>query len=371
MPEPLPPITIPLADLKRQHAALRPQLDAAVAGVIDDCDFVRGEAVHTFETEFAAWIGARFAVGVGSGTDALYLALAGGGVGDGDEVITAANSFAATAEAIVLTGATPVFADVDDETLCLDPASLEECITPRSKAVIPVHLHGHPADMDGINALARQHGLLVVEDAAQAHGTSFGGVKAGALGDVGCFSFFPSKNLGCAGDGGMVITDDEEIFKTVGVIHDHGRGAMPGHSAVGLCSRLDTIQAAMLRVKFPHLEAWNRTRAELAARYRELLGGCPDLRLPAHHEGSVYHHFAPRTPRRDGLREHLRARGIATGVHYGNAIPEEPAYARFRTVPTPVSERSCREVVSLPLFPEMREDELETVAREVRAFLEG
>lgn len=362
---------IPLADLRRQHQGLRPALDAAMAKVMDACDFVRGEAVRQFEQQFAAYVGTRFAVGVGSGTDALYLALAGAGVGHGDEVITAANSFAATAEAIVMTGATPVFADVEDESLCLDPRSLERCLTSRSRAVIPVHLHGYPAPMDEINTLAREHSLLVVEDAAQAHGARLGQARAGALGDVGCFSFFPSKNLGCAGDGGLVATSDEKIARKVGMIHDHGRGEQAGHSVVGQCSRLDTIQAAMLLVKLPLLEGWNQQRCRLAAFYRELLDGCPDLRLPPHHHGAVYHHFAPRTPRRDALREHLKQHGIASGVHYSHAIPEETAYAAFRSVPTPVSEQSCREVVSLPLFPEMREDEVETVAREVRAFLQG
>lgn len=366
-----PEITIPLADLRRQHEALRPALDAAIAEVMDTCDFVRGEAVHRFEAEFAAWVGTRFAVGVGSGTDALYLSLAGAGVGKGDQVITAANSFAATAEAIVMTGATPVFADVDDETLCLDPNSLRACLTPRSRAVIPVHLHGYPAPMDAINAIAAERELLVVEDAAQAHGAMLGDVRAGALGDVGCFSFFPSKNLGCAGDGGLVATNDEGIARKVGMIHDHGRGDQAGHSVVGQCSRLDTIQAAMLLIKLPYLEAWNKRRKRLAARYRELLDGCPDLCLPPAHPGAVYHHFAPRTPRRDALREHLKLKGIASGVHYSHAIPEEPAYAAYRTVPTPVSEKSCREVVSLPIFPEMREDEVEVVAREVRSFLQG
>ena len=342
-----------------------------MAKVMDACDFVRGEAVRQFEQQFAAYVGTRFAVGVGSGTDALYLALAGAGVGHGDEVITAANSFAATAEAIVMTGATPVFADVEDESLCLDPRSLERCLTSRSRAVIPVHLHGYPAPMDEINTLAREHSLLVVEDAAQAHGARLGQARAGALGDVGCFSFFPSKNLGCAGDGGLVATSDEKIARKVGMIHDHGRGEQAGHSVVGQCSRLDTIQAAMLLVKLPLLEGWNQQRCRLAAFYRELLDGCPDLRLPPHHHGAVYHHFAPRTPRRDALREHLKQHGIASGVHYSHAIPEETAYAAFRSVPTPVSEQSCREVVSLPLFPEMREDEVETVAREVRAFLQG
>jgi len=365
---------IPLADLNRQHSPLRDELDAALAAVLDRGDYVRGEEVARLEQAFAEYLGVAHAVGVGSGTDALYLALAGAGVGRGDEVITAANSFAATAEAIVLTGATPVFADVDEQTLCLDPASVEAALTPRSRALIPVHLHGHVADMDGLGALARGNDLLVVEDAAQAHGARMGGSEgpmAGTFGHAGAFSFFPSKNLGCCGDGGLLVTDDAELAAQITMLHDHGRSGGRHHSVAGICSRLDTLQAAILMVKFPHLEAWNRSRRELAGRYDALLSGCPDLRLPPRCEGSVYHHYAVRTSRRDALRRSLADQGIATGVHYPHAIPEEPAFQQFRTVPTPTSERSCREVVSLPLFPEMTAEEVERVAAAVRAFLEG
>ena len=225
--------------------------------------------------------------------------------------------------------------------------------------------------MDEIAALARERDLLLVEDAAQAHGARNGTGQAGTLGDVGCFSFFPSKNLGCCGDGGLVATNSEEIANRVEMIHDHGRTGGRHHAVAGLCSRLDTIQAAILRVKLPHLDRWNERRRTLARRYKALLDGCPDLRLPPYDEGAVFHHYAVRTSRRDELKEQLGNKGIASGIHYPHAIPEEPAYARYRTVPTPVSERSCREVLSLPLFPEMRDQEVETVVKEVRAFLEA
>ena len=363
----MPEQKIPLADLGRQHAALRQEMDAAMALVLDRCDFIRGEALGRFEREFARFVGTDFSLGVGSGTDAISLALVAAGVGTGDEVVTAANTFAATAEAIIMAGARPVFCDVDDETLCLDPASLQQVLTSRTRAVIPVHLHGYMAPMEAICGVAAAHGLKVVEDAAQAHGAVVDGRQAGTFGHAGCFSFFPSKNLGACGDGGAVATSDEAMAAKLSMLRDHGR-EQGTHVVVGQCSRLDTLQAAILAVKLPHLEAWNRRRREKAARYDRGLEGIEQLRLPCSHEGAVYHHYAVRTDRRDALRQHLTERNIASGVHYGKSVPQEPAYASLRTVETPVADASCQQVLSLPLFPEMTDHEVDRVVQAVRDF---
>ena len=363
---------IPLADLHRQHAPLRAELDAAVASVLDRCDFVRGAALGRFEQAFAEFLGAHHVVGVGSGTDALALALAALEVGPGHEVITAANSFAATAEAIVMVGAQPVFCDVDPETLNMDPGSLGQVVTERTRAVIPVHLHGLPAEMDAICALAAERGLRVVEDAAQAHGSVYRGRQAGTLGDAGCFSFFPSKNLGCCGDGGAVSTADEEVAKRLSMLRDHGRQrSSRRHAVVGQCSRLDTLQAAILEVKLPQLARWNERRRALAERYHHSLEGLSELGRPPLRPGAVFHHYVVKVPRRQQLRELLSGLGIATGVHYERSIPEEPAYARYRTIPTPVADASCQRTLSLPLFPEMTDEEVDRVVEAVRSFFAG
>jgi dTDP-4-amino-4,6-dideoxygalactose transaminase len=311
-------------------------------------------------------------VGVGSGTDAITLALIACEVGPGDEVVTAANSFAATAEAIRLCGATPVFADVDDDTLNLSPRALAEAITDRTRAVVPVHLHGLMTEMEPICAVAGDADIRVVEDAAQAHGArSSDGLLAGTVGHAGCFSFFPSKNLGACGDGGVVVTRDHKLAARVEVLRDHGREAGRGHVRSGCCSRLDTLQAAILAVKLPHLDAWNQRRQQLAARYDQGLSGIDGLRLHPHPPGAVLHHYVVRTGRREELRAHLRGQGIASGVHYPRSIPEEPAFAVLRRAPTPVADRSCREVLSLPLFPEMTGEEQGRVVDAVRGFFSG
>ena len=364
---------IPLADLQRQHAVLRAEMDAAVAAVLDRCDFIRGEALRRFEQQFADYLGVPVVLGVGSGTDAISLALMAAGVGgEGpDEVVTAANTFAATAEAIIMAGARPVFCDVDDETLCMDPASLQQVITPQTRAVIPVHLHGHLCNMQAIGALAAEHDLKVVEDAAQAHGSRLDGRLAGTLGDAGCFSFFPSKNLGGCGDGGAVATADEALAAQLTMLRDHGRH-QGRHEVVGQCSRLDTLQAAILAVKLPYLDHWNERRRQLARRYDSGLAGLEsELRLPARHPGAVFHHYAVRTARRDELRAHLGSHNIASGVHYGASVPSEPAYAGLRTIPTPVADGSCQQVLSLPLFPEMTEGEVDRVVQVVKDFYQG
>ena len=361
---------IPLVDLERQRRNLSDELDAAIGDVLQRGDFIQGESCERFERAFADYLGVRHALGVGNGTDALVLALLATGVGSGDEVITAANTFTATAEAILIAGAVPVFADVDDHTLCLDPAAFERAITPRTAAVIPIHLHGHPAAMASITDIAAHKGVKVIEDAAQAQGCVTDGRRAGAIGDAGCFSFYPSKNLGAFGDGGLVSTDDEALAAIVRATRNHGRGAAGADPVVGRCSRLDSIQAAVLAVKLPHLESWNEQRRTLARQYDRRLGACADLTLPPRHSGAVYHHYAIRTHERDALGAALAADGIATGVHYACSLPLEPSYTRYRTAPTPVADQSCDEVLSLPIFPEMTPHEVDEVAAAVLAFFD-
>ncbi len=359
---------IPLVDLHRQHDALRAEIDAALREVLDRGDFVRGRACEEFEAAFADYTGARHALGVGNGTDALVLAMEALGVGPGHEVITAANTFAATAEAILMLCATPVFVDAEEGSLCLDPDAFEAAITPATTAVIPIHLHGHPADMDRICAVAAGHDIAVIEDAAQAQGCRINGRHAGTVGHAGCFSFYPSKNLGAMGDAGMVTTNDDRVAEYVRVARNHGRSPTGTHDMVGRCSRLDSMQAAVLGAKLPHLEGWNDRRRELAARYDRALDGCAQIVRPILDPGSVFHHYAILTQRRDELGAHLDRAGISTGAHYALSLPQEHAYARFAAIPTPVADRTSAEAISLPIFPEMTDDEVDRVVAAVLDF---
>lgn len=361
---------IPLVDLQRQHAALRAEIDDALRGVLDRGDFVRGKACEEFEAAFAEYTGARHALGVGNGTDALVLAMEALGVGPGHEVITAANTFAATAEAILMLCARPVFVDAEEGSLCLDPDAFEAAITPATSAVIPIHLHGHPAAMDRIGAIAAHHGIAVIEDAAQAQGCRIGARHAGTVGHAGCFSFYPSKNLGAMGDAGMVTTDDDRVAEFVRVARNHGRSPTGTHDVVGRCSRLDSMQAAVLGAKLPYLDGWNDRRRELAARYDRALARCHEIVRPIQDPGAVFHHYAILTTRRDELGTHLDRAGISTGAHYALSLPQEKAYARFATFSTPVADRTSAEAISLPIFPEMTEDELDRVVEAVLDFFD-
>ena len=357
-------MTIPLTDLKVQIATIRAEIDAAVAGVLDGGVFVGGEEVRLFEREFASCCGVKGAVGVGSGTDALSLALRALGVGAGDEVITVAHTFAATAEAIVAAGARPVFVDVRADTLLMDGGELERAVTPRTKAVIPVHLYGQVCDMDVLGEVARRRGLIVIEDAAQAHGARWKGRRVGGLGRVGCFSFFPAKNLGACGDAGAVVSDDEAVLDRVRMLADHGRTEKYRHEAVGVNSRLDALQASILRVKLRHLDRWNEARRSAAARYRELLADIGPV-LPQSTAGSepVWHLFVIRTGGRDELRRRLEASGIETGIHYPLPLHLQPAFLHRAggEGSLPVSEEAARSVLSLPLFPEITDGQLRRV----------
>jgi dTDP-4-amino-4,6-dideoxygalactose transaminase len=367
---------VPIVDLRAQYLRIREAVDAAVARVVASTQFIGGEECRLFEAEFAAFCGARHAVGVANGTDALTVALRAYGVGPGDEVVTVANTFIATGEAILLNGARPVFVDVDEASFTMDPAGLEAAISPRTKLILPVHLYGHPANVDAIAAVAARHRLPVLEDAAQAHGAEIGGRRAGSLGHAACFSFYPGKNLGAYGDAGMVTTNDADFAARVRQIANHGGGTHKyDNVVVGTNSRLDALQAAVLRAKLPELERWTAERRERALAYARLLEGTPALTLPREQGWgrSAWHLYTLRARDRDGLQAHLSARGIATAIHYPRPIHLQPAMAAAGGKPgdLPVSERLSREVIQVPLYPELPLETLERVAGEIRGFCAG
>jgi dTDP-4-amino-4,6-dideoxygalactose transaminase len=361
---------IPLVDLKAQYQDVKLEVDAAVAAVLEGGHFILGPEVSRFEQEFADYCNTPFAVGLNSGTSALHLALLAAGVGPGDEVITTAFTFVATVAAIEYTGARPVLVEIDPVTLTIDPARIENAITARTKAIIPVHLYGLPADMDPIMNIARANGLIVVEDACQAHGAEYKHRRAGSIGDIGCFSFYPGKNLGAAGDGGAITTANEEFARTVRMQRDWGAEQKYLHVIKGFNFRLDEIQAAILRVKLRRLEAWTELRRHHARAYDSLLADA-HVRLP--HSSSearhVYHLYAVRTLERDRVRSELHAAGIQAGIHYPIPVHLQPAYANlgYRRGDFPESERAADEVLSLPLYPEMTAAALERVARAVKS----
>lgn len=363
---------IPLVDLKAQYAAIRPEVRAAVDDVLDSAHFIQGRAVAEFERKFAAFCGAGFAVGVGSGTDALTLALRAVGVGAGHEVVTAANTFAATAEAVVAAGARPVFVDVDARHFNMTAEGLDAAITPRTRAAVPVHLYGQPAPMAEIMDVARRRSIKVVEDAAQAHGSECGGKRVGSWGDAAAFSFYPAKNLGAFGDAGAVVTGDEEIAGAVRMLRDHGRTGKYRHERVGVNSRLDTLQAAVLDVKLGHLEEWNRARRAVAAAYDAALDAAPGLTLPVETPGArhVYHLYVVRTRRRDELRRHAAENGVGVGIHYPVPLHLQPAFRHLGYGPGrfPVAERLAGSILSIPLYPEMQDAQVAQVVRTLTAF---
>ena len=365
--------TIPMVDLKAQYARIRAEVDAAMARVLESTAFIKGEDCGAFESEFAQYCGAKHAVGVANGTDALIVALRAYGVGPGDDVVTVANTFIATGEAILLNGARPVFVDVDPVTFTMDPARLERAITPGTKVIVPVHLYGHPADMEPILDIARRHGLPVLEDAAQAHGAEVGGRRVGSLGHAACFSFYPGKNLGAYGDAGAVVSNDGDFAARVRQIANHGGGANKyDNVVVGTNSRLDTLQAAVLRVKLRHLDRWNAERRERVQAYTRALADVPGLTLPRERAGarSVWHLYTVLTAERDALQQGLKAQGISTAVHYPRPIHLQPAMAAAGGAAgdLPVSERLSREVLCLPLYPELPAEDVDRVAASVRSF---
>jgi dTDP-4-amino-4,6-dideoxygalactose transaminase len=350
-------------DLKPQYAAIKDEIDAALRRVLGGGWYVLGPEVEAFEAEFAAYCGARYAVGVGSGTEALHLALWACNLQPGDEVVTVAHTAVPTINAISLTGARPVFVDVDPATRTMDPAAVAAAITPRTRALLPVHLYGHPADMAPLQALAREHGLALIEDAAQAHGAEYRGTRAGRLGDLAAFSFYPTKNLGAYGDGGMVVTDDPALAERLRLLRNYGQTDRYHHQIEGLNSRLDELQAAVLRVKLRHLDAWTAARRERAARYAARLRNvAPPTEAPwAHH---VYHLYVVTVPRREAVQAALAAAGIGTLVHYPIPAHLQPAYAHLGVArgSLPVTERLADEVLSLPLYPELAFEHIDEVA---------
>lgn len=361
-------MNVPFLDLARQVADLRPELERAVSEVLDGARFVGGEPLERFERAFADYCGAGHAVGVASGTDALEIALRAVGVEQGDEVVTAANTCIPTIAAIEGAGARPVLVDPDPTTYILNPGLLEEALTERTAAVVPVHLYGQCADMEEIVATARRHGLKVVEDAAQAHGAEYRGRRAGTLADAAAFSFYPTKNLGAMGDAGAVVTDDPDVAETARRLREYGERTRYESILHGRNSRLDTVQAAVLSAKLPHLDRWNSRRREVAALYAEALADIA-VTLPVERPGSlhVYHLFVLRVGARETLRERLSQRGVDTLIHYPRAVHEHPAYASLaRERGFPAAERLAREVVSLPCYPELSDDEALAVASAVR-----
>ena len=362
---------IPLVDLKAAYHRLQAEIDAAVARVLASGWYILGPEVRAFESEFAAYLGVEHAVGVASGTDAVLLALRALGVGPGDEVITVAHTAVATVTAIELCGATPRLVDIDPVTYTLDPTHLAAAITPRTRAIVPVHLYGAPADLDAILAVARAHGLLVVEDCAQAHGARTQGRTVGTLGDAAAFSFYPTKNLGALGDGGAVATNRPEVAERLRLLRQYGWRERYVSDVAGTNSRLDELQAAILRVRLGHLEAENEARRRLAARYDAALAGLP-IALPAARPADcpVYHLYVIRAAARDALAEHLRARGIGTGVHYPVPVHRQPAYAHLGYGPgsLPATEAAAAEVLSLPMYPDLTEGAVDTVAAAIRAY---
>ena len=362
-------MSIPMVDLKAQYRTIKEDVDLAISRVLENASFILGAEVGNFEQGFARYCTTKHAIGVSSGTAALQLALLACNVGPGDEVITTPFTFIATTAAISHVGATPVFVDIDPRTYNIDPAKIEAAITPQTKAILPVHLYGQPAQMDSILKVARDHDLRVIEDACQAIGATYHGQKAGSIGDVACFSFYPSKNLGGAGDGGMVVTDDDEIADFVRRVSNHGRTSHYGHASIGYTYRLDALQAAVLAVKLNHIDDWNDARRRHAKTYSELLASSGVL-VPFEAEGchSVYHVYAVRTPNRDSVVEQLRSAGIGVGVHYPLPVHRQPAYAHL-DLPEgsyPVSEACSRGVMSLPMYPELTREQIEQVVGVIR-----
>jgi dTDP-4-amino-4,6-dideoxygalactose transaminase len=354
---------IPFLDLKAQYRSIKPEIDEAVARVLESGQFVLGAEVAGFEREFADYCGGGEAIGVNSGTSALHLALLAAGVGPGDEVITTPFTFSATTATIRYCGATPVYVDIDPQTFNLDTAKLESAMTGRTKAILPVHLYGQPAEMDVICELARRRGIVVIEDAAQAHGAEYKGTRAGVLGDIACFSFYPTKNLGAYGEGGAVVTRDREYARVIRLLRNWG-GPRYEHLLPGYNYRMEEMMAAILRVKLRHLERWNAARRSLAAIYDALLADADVVapRAPAYVR-HVYHAYTIRAPRRDALAEELKTAGVQASVHYPSPSHLLPAYrdSRYRNGSLPAAERAALEVLSLPIYPELQREQVEAV----------
>jgi dTDP-4-amino-4,6-dideoxygalactose transaminase len=358
---------VPFVDLKAQHRPLAPEIEAAVHAVFERGDFILGAAVEQFEADYARFIGARHAIGVGTGLAAIELALRAFGVGPGDEVITAANTFIATVLAITGVGATPVFVDMDRESYTIDPAAVAAAVGSRTRAIVPVHLYGQPVDLDGVMAVAQRHNLLVIEDAAQAHGARYGNTRVGTFGHAAAFSFYPSKNLGAYGDAGIIVTNDDAAAGRMRLLRNYGQRVKYYHSVFGTNSRLDTVQAAILRVKLPHLDGWNAARRRHAARYAAALPAGVHPPAAAANREHIYHLYVIEADGRDRLQQRLRERQIDTGIHY-----PVPAHLQEACAPLghtagdfPATEAAAARILSLPMYPELTDAQIDYVVEAV------
>lgn len=362
---------IPLVDLNAQYQSIRAEIDAAIKDVIETAAFIRGPQLDDFEKKFAALCGSEYACCVGSGTEALHLALLALGIGPGDEVVTVTNTWISTAFAISHVGATPVLVDVDPETYQMDPLALESAITPRTKAVVAVHLYGHPAPMQKIKAVCNHHGLYLVEDVAQAILAEVDGVQVGTIGDIGCYSFYPSKNLGCFGDGGAVITNSSELGKKLKVLADYGQTSPFVHEVIGFNSRLNTLQATVLSVKMKRLVDWNAARRRHAQRYISAFADLP-IKLPTEMPNvrAVYHLFVIETDQRDACRAYLHEMGVSTQIHYPTPIHLQPCYRylNYNRKDFPVAEAASERILSLPIYPELSAQQMDKIINSMRNF---
>jgi dTDP-4-amino-4,6-dideoxygalactose transaminase len=364
--------TVPFVDLRAQYASIGSEIQAAVDKVLINCNFILGNEVAEFEANFARFANTKHAIGVSSGLDALRIALAALDIGAGDEVIVPANTYIATALAVTAVGAKPVFVDCDAATFNIDPNLIERAISSRTRAILPVHLTGQPADMDPILEIAKRKGLHVIEDAAQAHGATYHGQNCGSMGVMACFSFYPGKNLGAAGDGGLVTTNDEKLAERLRRLRNYGEAKKYEHVEKGLNARLDTLQAAILNVKLPHLSGWNRSRAGHAARYRKLLADCNGVQCQSELPNSthVYHLFMIQNERRDSLKQFLQDRGVQSGIHYPTPIHMQKAYADLghKKGDFPNAEKTSSKILSLPMYAELPDDDIAYVCDQIREF---
>jgi len=363
--------SIPMNDFKMLYTSIKDEIDEAILRVLESGRYILGENVQAFEKEFASYCRAKYAIGVGNGLEALHLALLAHNIGDGDEVITVANTAVATVLAVSLTGARPIFADIDPQTYGLDVSDAQRRITGKTKAILPVHLFGHPVDMDPLVESATRKGLFVIEDACQAHGAEYKGKKAGTIGDAGCFSFYPTKNLGALGDAGMVTTNDRQIAEKISQLRNYGQKTRYVHIMRGLNSRMDEIQAAILRVKLRHLDDWNKKRREHAKLYTAMLQGtnvvCPTEKAYAKH---VYHLYVVRSKERNQLQQFLNRRDVTTLIHYPIPVHLQKAYKDlgWKHGALPRTERAADEILSLPIYPELTKEQIERVTESIRTF---
>lgn len=363
---------VSFVDLKRQYKKIKNEIDNAIFKVVNDGDFILGKELEAFEKEFASYCSSKFCAGVNSGTSALHFALTALGIGNGNEVILPANTFIATALAVSYTGAKPVLADIDRESYNIDSTKIKEKITKKTKAIVPVHLYGQTADMDPILELAKKYNLRVVEDCCQAHGALYKGKKAGSIGDAGCFSFYPSKNLGAYGDGGAIVTSDEKILEKVCMLRNYGQKEKYHHLIKGFNDRLDSIQAAILRVKLKYLNEWNEARIKHALFYNSLLEDT-NVIIPVqkNYAKHIYHQYVIRTMERDNLSKYLNSKQISTSIYYPIPIHLQKAYSdlNYKKGSFPITEKCANEIISLPIFPELKQEEIRYIVSSVKEFL--